>query len=106
MKEKEPSEMSTYPTRFTKATTRRIIVAAILSPAAALLVLSPSANAAHQVAINGPVKDSIVQKQNLSEAPDAKLRNLTSGTHIRCIRIRVWHDGYVLTRVRCVGWRD
>ncbi|OBF29017.1 hypothetical protein A5724_26910 [Mycobacterium sp. ACS1612] len=90
----------------TKVTARRIIVGAMLSPAAALLVLSPGANAADQV-INGPVKQSVVQKQNLSQAPDAKIRDLTNGgTHIRCIRIRVWHDGYVLTRVRCVGWRD
>jgi ABC-type transport system involved in cytochrome c biogenesis permease subunit len=42
--------MSTYPIRLTAkalvATTRRIIVAAVLALVAALLVLSPSANAA------------------------------------------------------------
>jgi Spy/CpxP family protein refolding chaperone len=107
--------MSTYPTRLTaKATTRRIIVAAILSPAAALLVLSPSANAADQVAINGQVKDSIVntseltkavKKQDLSEAADAKIRNLAHhGYRIRCFKLTVRHHGHIHTRTTC-RWR-
>jgi len=114
--EKEPSEMSTYPTRLTaKATTRRIIVAAILSPAAALLVLSPSANAADPGAINGQVKDSIVntselttavKKQDLSQAADAKLRNLANhGVGVVCVQKIVRHRGHIHIRRICIARR-
>jgi hypothetical protein len=89
--------MSTYPTRLTaNATTRRIIVAAILSPAAALLVLSPSATAADQVAINGQVKDSIVQPAaaKIPEIADGRITRRIC--HTRTHR----HNGHVVWRVK------
>ena len=57
--------MSTHTTRLMvrvlAVTIRRILVAGFMVLAMALLVLSPSANAADQVAVNDKVKDSIVQ---------------------------------------------
>jgi serine protease Do len=107
--------MSTHPTRLTAkalvATTRRIIVAAILSLMAALLVLSPSANAADQVAINDKVKDSIVQLRTTYtawvEIPGAYMKSgrthwVKTVAQFSCTGFVVDQTGYIATAGHCV----